>query len=111
MFINRSDVGEVNGLVDGQAYHAERNKKEVQKVCWTTKGLKVTRLRMLSDPGFPVWDISYCHGILDGEHVDVELPFYQLSKRGWKGEIIQYAKQDGVFAKGLGILDNVSTLC
>lgn len=111
MLINRPEVGEMNGLVDGISYHADRNKEEVQSVCWTTKGLKVTRFRMLSEPGFPVWDVSYCHGVLNGKHVDVVLPFDQLPKRNWKAEIIRYAKQDGVFAKGLGVLDNVSTLC
>lgn len=110
--VNRPSVGEMNGLADGSKYHENRHKQEeIQRVCWTTKGLKVTRFRMLSDPGFPVWDISYCHGILNGKHVDVELPFDQLSKRNWKAEVIQYAKKDGVYAKGLGILDNVSTLC
>jgi len=67
---------------------------------------KVVRLRLLSDPGFPYWDLSYCWGILrDGTHCRVVLPFHQLGKRGWKAELIEYAKRDGVFAKGLGFFD------
>lgn len=112
MNVNRPEIGEMNGLADGSNYHDRRHAQgEINKVYWNTKGLKVTRFRMLSDPGFPVWDVSYCHGILNGEYVDVELPFDQLPKRNWKLEVIKYAKLDGVYAKGLGIFENVSTLC
>lgn len=79
-------------------------------VDWTAKGLYVIRLRLLSDPGFPVWDVSYCHGILDGKKVNVRLPFDQLPRRGMARAIVSYAKRDGVYAKRLGILDNISTL-
>ena len=70
----------------------------------------MTRLRLLSDPGFPYWDVSYCDGELDGYHVRVQLPFNQLKKRNIAGQIIEYAKRDKVFAKGIGILDCISTL-
>lgn len=110
--IDRNIYGtfESSGLVNASDYHAERNKNHGGNVDWATKGLKVTRLRLLSDPGFPAWDVSYCHGELNGQPVDVELPFSQLRKRGYRGEIVAYAKQDGIFAKGLGILDAISTL-
>lgn len=99
---------ESNGLVNGPAYHEAR--AAAVTVDWTTPGLKVTRLRLLSDPGHPVWDVSYCHGELDGQPVDVQLPFSDLPKRGVAAAIIKHAKRDKVFAKGLGILDNISTL-
>lgn len=71
----------------------------------------MTRLRLLSDPGHPVWDVSYCHGVnSDGKACEVELPFDQLPKKGMRRAIVWYAKKDGIFAKGLGILDNISTL-
>lgn len=109
----RPSIGETSGLVDGIAYHNERHSQEggVETVDWTTKGLYVTRLRLLSDPGFPWWDVSYCHGRLNGRHVNVQLPFSQLPKRGMLGAIIKYAKEDRVYAKGIGVLDNISTLC
>jgi len=109
----RPAIGETSGLVDGIAYHDERHSQEggVETVDWTTKGLYVTRLRLLSDPGFPWWDVSYCHGRLNGRHVNVQLPFSQLPKRGMKVAIIEAAKHDKVFAKGIGVLDNISTLC
>lgn len=111
MTIDRKDVGEINGLVNGLAYHKQRHEQDggVNKVCWTTEGLKITRLRLLSDPGFPVWDLSYCHGVLDGKHVDVQLPFSQLPKRGMKSFLYNEAKQTGKFINGL--FSSISTLC
>ena len=105
---------ESNGLVNGPKYHEDNAKNQHPDFphgCdWTEPGLRVTRLRLLSDPGFPYWDVSYCDGELDGYHVRVQLPFNQLKKRNIAGQIIEYAKRDKVFAKGIGILDCISTL-
>ena len=78
---------------------------------WTHPGLYITRLRLLSDPGYQWWDVSYCFGEVDGRKVTVRLPFADLPKRGMKAAIIEHAKRDGVYAKRLGIFDNISTLC
>ena len=93
-------------------YHDEVTHKITDTVDWNDKRLaRIIRLRLLSDPGFPVWDVSYCHGVLkDGTLVDVELPFDQLPKRGMRAAIVQYAKADGVYAVGLGIWGAISTL-
>ena len=99
---------ETAGLVDGASYHRQR--EGVREVDWTEPGLYVTRLRLLSDPGFPVWDVSYCDGEIGDEMVAVRLPFHQLPKRGWKHAIVEEAIRAGVHAKRLGILENVSTL-
>jgi len=99
---------ETNGLSNGSKYHEER--AGARTVDWTEPGLRITRLRLLSDPGFPLWDVSYCHGTINGEHVDVLLPFDQLPKKGMRSEIVRYAQKDKLFAKGMGILDNISTL-
>lgn len=82
-------------------------------VDWTEPDLYITRLRLLSDPGFPAWDVSYCYGRIKatGEVVRVELPFSQLPKGGkLTRAIVEYAKKDGVYARGIGILDNISCL-
>ena len=81
-------------------------------VDWDDKDLaKITRLRLLSDPGHPVWDVSYCFGQLrDGTNVRVGLPFSNLPKRSVIGTILKYAKRDKVYAKGLGIFDSISRL-
>lgn len=77
------------------------------EVYWSDPQLdRVFRLRLLTDPGFPFYDVSYCYGTLkNGDNVRVSLPFHQLGKRSWKTDIIEHAKRDGVFAKGLRILD------
>jgi hypothetical protein len=99
---------ETMGLGNGPEYH--KNYAGARTVQWTEPGLKVTRLRLLSDPGFPVWDVSYCHGEIDGKAVRVELPFSQLPKKGMMGHIVRHAKRDGVHAKNLGVFDAISTL-
>lgn len=99
-------VHETNPISD-----SDRIPANARTVDWTTTGLKVTRLRLLSDPGYPYWDVSYCYGILpDGEKVRVALPFSQLGRKTYKTEIIYFAKKDKVYAVGLGIFDNLSTL-
>lgn len=112
--MDRPAVGEVNGLVNGIAYHDDRHSQEdgIDTVDWTEEGLEITRLRLLSDPGFPVWDVSYCHGRLNGRHVDVQLPFSQLpkyGKGGYKAALYQEAKSTGKYIKGL--FSSISTLC
>lgn len=112
--VDRRDIGETNGLVDAQAYHATRFAQDggVETVDWTEPGLRITRLRLLSDPGYPAYDVSYCHGVLDGRHVDVHLPFSELpkfGKGGWKAALYKEAKTTGKFIKGL--FDSVSILC
>lgn len=103
-------ANESNGLGDPKAYHDRyANAREVD---WTEPGVRVTRLRLVSDPGFPFWDVTYCHGRIGDEPVVVRLPFDQLPKRGLFREVVRHAKRDGVFAARLGLLDklNYSTL-
>lgn len=100
---------------DPTAYHNRIHEQAtadggIARYYWNTPGLRVTRLRLLSDPGYPYWDVSYCHGTLNGKHVEVSLPFSDLPKRGMTRAIVAHAKRDGVYAKGTGILDAVSLL-
>lgn len=112
---------ETNPLTDAQ----REQTPGVNAPCvdWSDKDLaKVTRLRLLTDPGLDFWDVSYCHGILkDGTPCRVSLPFNQLKRTtrhmghvvfqpSVAAQIIEHAKRDGVYAKGLGILDCVSKL-
>jgi hypothetical protein len=110
MTTDRPSVDEINGLVDGIAYHDVRHSQEggAETVDWDVNGLEITRLRMLSDPGFPFWDISYCHGILDGRHVNVRLPFHQLPKYKTKAALYKEAQATGKFIKRL--FSAISTL-
>lgn len=101
---------ETNGLRPGTGANYHEQWANARTVAWTEPGLRVVRFRLLSDYDFPAWDVSYCHGMIGQEFVEVDLPFSQLPKRGWKRAIVEYAKRDGVFAAGLGIFENVSTL-
>jgi|WetSurSiteA1Bulk_404760.scaffolds.fasta_scaffold25963_2 hypothetical protein len=109
-YLPGSYPGETNGLVDPEAYHASVTHKIERSVPWTAKGLRVTRLRLVSDPGFPCWDVSYCHGRIGDEPVNVELPFNQLPKHRIAETILKWAKKDGVFATGIGVFNAISTL-
>lgn len=81
-------------------------------VGWTDRDLsRITRLRLLTEPGFPMYDVSYCWGVLNsGRKVEVRLPFDQLPRKNMRGAIIEAAKQDGVYASGLGVFDALSIL-
>jgi len=102
-----SYFGEQIGPEYHRAYH------DVETIEWNDGRLaKFTRVRMLTDPGFPYWDFSYCYGELkDGTKVEVTLPFHQLGRRKWKSEAIEYAKRDGIYLKGLGFFNAIAGLC
>ena len=80
-------------------------------VSWTDPCLsKITRLRLLTDRGCPQYDVSYCVGVLkDGRDCYVGLGFHFIPRskaKSIKSYLIDYAKEDGVYAKGLGLLDD-----
>lgn len=67
---------------------------------------RITRLRLLTERGYPYFDISYCYGELkDGTSVRLDGMPMHLSRRNPKGDLIKLAQEAGVFAKGLGLLD------
>lgn len=67
---------------------------------------RIARLRLLSDPGFPYWDVSYCYGVLkDGARVRVRLTRCQFGKRTLKRDLIDMCREAGVYGKGLGLFD------
>ena len=101
-------VRETNPLPDG--YHAQVTNKIERAVGWDEPGLYVIRLGLLTEPGYPSYDVSYCHGELHGEFVRVLLPFSELPRRGMRKAIVAHALRDWVYARGIGILDNFSTL-
>ncbi len=86
----------------------------LDRVDWTDPNLaQIVRFRLLTDRGFPFWDVSYCIGRLgDGTLVDVDLPFSQLRKGrgGWKRHLVEWAAEDGIHAKRLGFFDAASTM-
>lgn len=103
-------MGETNPLTAEHKADFHNNPDRLSLVYWTEPGLRVVRLRLLSDPGYPEWDVSYCHGYVGDEPVQVQLPFSRLPKRGWARAIVAAAIKDGVHARRMGVLDNVSML-
>ena len=104
-------ANETNPLIDPDAYYESdfvfMNLSEL-----AAKGGRVTRVRFLTDfwPGMgKIADLSYCHGTLpDGTRVHVNVTGGDLMgcpMNKITGELINWAKKEGVFAKGIGLLD------
>ena len=102
--------GTTNMLENPAEYHKEMTHKIKGSVSWADRRLsKIVRMVLLTDRYAPMINIGYIHGVLeDGTPVDVEVPFFDLPKRGYKGEILKYAKRDNVFAKGLGLFEAIA---
>lgn len=107
----RYGVDETNGLTDGHEYHDQVSYVDLMSLAAVAEaGGKVTRLRILSE-GTPMGrfaDVSYCHATLpDGTIVPVRLTG-DLMGMAWpkvKAHLIAWAKHEGVYAKGIGLLD------
>lgn len=87
----------------GVSYDNQMSLAEVAK-----RGGRITRVRILKEGGR--CDISYIHATLaDGTTVPLYLDMPSSGVGLWfrevKGEFIAWAKEQGVFAKGLGLLD------
>jgi len=68
------------------------------------EGGKITRLRIFKEAGR--YDISYCHGTLpNGQVVSIQPMHIFVPIRQFKGELIAWARSEGVYAKGCGLLD------
>lgn len=94
---------ESNPLGNGRVYHALY--RNARKVGWDEPGLKITRLRLLGDPGFPYFDVSYCHGRIGEELVEVLVPFSQVPRKGMTAFLLKEASRDGLYLKGTGLFD------
>lgn len=95
------------GTLVGTEYHAgvDYTNQMTLKEVSAAKG-KITRVRLLQEG---IWcDISYIHATLpDGHIVNVTLtgPSHGIKRFELKGEFIAWAKDQGVFAKGIDLLN------
>jgi hypothetical protein len=105
-----SAAHETNPLLDPSEYHQVHRTLTVDLA--DPELAQITRLRLLTDWDCPFYDLSYCHGTLkDGTPVTIALPVHQFSKRkGLKAELLEMCREAGVYGKGLGIFDAISTL-
>lgn len=104
---------ETNNIADSPIQHDEVDHSRTLGL-HSADLVRIIRLRLISDPGYPFWDISYCYGeAKDGTKVRVDLGVYQLSKRNMKGDLIQAARRAGRHAKNMGLLDDsvISKMC
>lgn len=68
---------------------------------------RITRLRLLTEPGYPYFDVSYVYGVLkDGTHVRIAGAPMHLGRKTLKRDLIDWAREEKAYAKGLGLLDD-----
>lgn len=77
------------------------------------RGGKIVRVRWIGGDYImgrgKCYDLSYVHGVLkDGTRVSItHLPAaFLVPRRELKKELIEWAREEGVYAKGLGLLDD-----
>ena len=101
----RYGVNETNPLWTSEATH--ENVDYSEHVTLGDPRLKrIVRLRLLTEPGYPYYDISYVYGELkDGRFVRIAGAPMHLSRRAPKEDLVRWAKSEKAYAKGLGLLD------
>lgn len=111
--MNLDNHNETNGLVDGAAYHATVDYSRFYSLAEIKEaGGKITRVRLLTENigGRRLADVSYINATLpDGSVVNVQNGIDNLTPlREMKGQMLNWAKREGVYAKGLGLLDEAN---
>lgn len=67
-------------------------------------GGRVCRVRIFKDCGR--YDLSTAHGMVNGDMVRIaQLPHIFCPKFQFKAQLIAWAKEEGVYAVGIGLLD------
>jgi hypothetical protein len=102
----RYGVNETNPIWASEATHENVDYDE-----YVTLGDKrlerIVRLRLLTEPGYPYFDVSYVYGQLkDGRYVRISGAPTQLRRKAIKADLIEWAKEEKAYAKGLGLLDD-----
>lgn len=100
----RYGVDETNPLWASEATHNDITEWNVSLGDPRVK--RIVRLRLLTEPGYPYFDISYCYAQLqDGSYVRLQSPM-NLRRKAIKADLIAWAREEGVNAKRLGLLDD-----
>jgi hypothetical protein len=76
------------------------------------RGGRISRLRFLTESGYPYMDVSYVQGVLpNGRNVSINIQGDCSRIRKGRGsepymsDLIAWAQDEGVFGKGIGMLD------
>ena len=103
---------ETNGLIDGAAYHEEVDYSILYTLAMVKdEGGRISRVRLLTErwPAGRMADVSYIHATLpSGKIVPVQVGASSTFLWKMKGEFIEWAKREGVFAKSIGLLDEAN---
>lgn len=112
----RYDVSYSGELV-GPDYHARVDHSEELTLAEVKqRGGRISRCRILCDSAADGGraDFSYVHATLpDGRIVVVrgwEQHGHGMTRWNYRAKLIDWAKREGVYAKGIGLLDNVARL-
>lgn len=93
----------------GQAEDSLASMRSNRKVTMKWNDPKLQRIVKMSFRQSPVSvlvEVADCLGMDScGELVNVELPFSQLPRKTYYGSMLDYARRDNVFLKGLGVFD------
>lgn len=102
----RYGVNETNPIWMSEATH-ENVHYDLHVTLGDSRLKRIVRLRLLTEPGYPYMDISYCYGQLkDGRYVRLDGVPMSISRRKPKADLIAWAREEGVNAKALGLLDD-----
>lgn len=124
----RYNLDESNYLSDPNAYHQMmRDSEDITLAGLAALGGRITRVRILAGRWGSTWkaDVSYIHGIVDGPKsivdagaraalarhyrvIDFPATNDLYGPRGVKADFIAWAREVGVFAKGIGLLDEAN---
>jgi hypothetical protein len=110
--MNDYGVREDNNIADAQYTHEAVDYSEGNVPLSDPRLVRIDRIRLLTDPGCPFYDLSYCWGTLrDGRHVRVDLGRYQFARsrggqgKSLKGQLVECAREAKRHAHGLHMLD------
>lgn len=102
-------VNETNPIAEG--YYGKPAARTITLSELQSEGGKVTRVRILTErtERGTLADVSYVHGEIHGVRFNVQLALDLLVPMNrLKGSLIDWAKREGVYAKGLGLLDDAN---
>lgn len=104
-----ADRFETNTLENPSAYHARTRQENYTLRQLSEAGGKVDRIRLISYRlgGQRMYDVSYMYGVLPDDSL-VRLvggDALGVPAHTFKGHLIEWARREKVFAKGLGLLD------
>lgn len=91
---------EVNPVPEG--YHEQERDWMDWKDLKPGDHIELERMRLVTDPGYPFYDVSYVDMIVNGQKYHIEnFPLSRLSRREYKKELYKLAKDKGIFIKDL----------